>query len=133
MAAMIGSDGDKERFIMDFLDSTTLIVVLVLCGAGVIVVGSILLFVVVSRAARNPQIENGILGQATILRIWETGITVNDRPQVGFSLNVQHPDGSSYEAETKAVVSLINLPQVQPGATVAVKIDPNNRSRVALA
>jgi hypothetical protein len=118
---------------MDFLDSTTLIVVLVLCGAGVIVVGSILLFVVVSRAARNPQIENGILGQATILRIWETGITVNDRPQVGFSLNVQHPDGSSYEAETKAVVSLINLPQVQPGATVAVKIDPNNRSRVALA
>ena len=118
---------------MDILDSTTLITVMVLCGVGVIVVGSILLFAIVARAARNPKIENGILAQATVLRIWETGITVNDRPQVGFLLNVQHPDGSSYEAETKAVVSLINLPQVQPGATVAVKIDPNNRSRVALA
>jgi hypothetical protein len=64
-------------------------------------------------------IENAILGQATVLKIWETDLTVNDRPQVGFLLNVQHPSGLSYEAETRAVIFIIHLPQIQPGATVA--------------
>lgn len=118
---------------MEQFDSLNLIVILVLCGVGVIVVGSILLFVIVSRAAKNPKIENAILGQATILKIWETGLKVNNRPQVSFLLNVQHPDGSSYEAQTKAVISIIHLPQIQPGATVAVKIDAKDRARVALA
>lgn len=118
---------------MEGVTNLNLIIVLVLGVVAAIVVSSILLFYVVSRAARNPKIENAILGQATILKIWETGLTVNNRPQVGFLLDVQHPDGSSYEAETKAVISIIHLPQIQPGATVAVKIDPQKPSRVALA
>jgi hypothetical protein len=118
---------------MDLLDSSNLILLLVLACVGLIVVGSVLLFFFVFRAARDPKIDKGLLGQATILKIWETGLRVNDRPQVGFLLNIQHPDGSTYEAETKAVISVIHLPQFQPGATVAVKIDVNDRQRVALA
>lgn len=116
--------------LFDFLNLTSL---LVLACVGLIVVGSVLLFIFVFRAAQNPKIKNGALGQATILKIWETGLTVNDRPQIGFLLNVQHPDGSSYETETKAVIPIIHLPQFQPGATVAVKIDAKDRQRVALA
>jgi hypothetical protein len=118
---------------MELFESVDIVVLLVLACVGLIVVGSILLFVLVSRAARDPKIENGVLGQATILKIWETGLTVNDRPQIGFLLNIQHPDGSSYETETKAVIPIIHLPQFQPGATVAVKIDANDRQRVGLA
>lgn len=118
---------------MDLFGNPGYIVVLVLGGVAVIVIGSILLFAIVSRSARNPKIENAILGQATVLKIWETGLIVNRQPQVGFLLNVQHPDGSSYEVQTKAVISIIHLPQIQPGATVAVKIDAKDRARVALA
>lgn len=118
---------------MEGITNLNLVVVLALGVVAAIIVSSIVLLYVVSRAARNPKIENAILGQATILKIWETGLTVNDRPQIGFLLNVQHPDGSSYEAETKAVISIIHLPQIQPGATLAVKIDPQKPNRVALA
>jgi hypothetical protein len=118
---------------MELFESLDAIALFVVVCVGLIVVGSILLFVFVFRAARDPKIENGVLGQATILKIWETGFKVNDRPQVGFLLNVQHPDGDRYEVETKAVIPLIHLSQFQPGATIAVKIDAHNPQRVALA
>lgn len=118
---------------MEIANPAGAIALLVAACAGLIVIGSVLLFVFVFRAARAPQIKDGLLGQATILKIWETGLRVNERPQIGFLLNVQHPDGSSYEIETKAVIPIIHLPQFQPGATIAVKIDAHNRSRVALA
>ncbi len=118
---------------MALFDSIDAVVLLVIACVGLIVIGTVVLFVVVFRSAQNPKIENGVLGQATILKIWETGLTVNDRPQIGFLLNIQHPDGASYETETKAVIPIIHLPQFQPGATVAVKIDANDRQRVALA
>ena len=76
--------------------------------------------------------ENGIPASAEILEIWETGTRLNDNPVVGFLLLVTLEDGTSYEAETRNVVSIVHLCQVQPGAVVAVKVDPQDRSRVAL-
>lgn len=116
-----------------FASPEQLVVILFLGCMAAIVIGSILLVAIVSRSARNPKIENAILGQATVLKIWETGLIINRQPQVGFLLNVQHPDGSSYEAQTKAVISIIHLPQIQPGSTLPVKIDAKDRTRVALA
>jgi hypothetical protein len=54
---------------MELFESVDIVVLLVLACVGLIVVGSILLFVFVSRVARDPKIENGVLGQATILKI----------------------------------------------------------------
>ena len=51
---------------------------------------------------------------------------------MGFRLRVTLEDGTSYEAETKNVVSVVHIPQVQPGTVLPVKVDPEDRLRVAL-
>lgn len=74
----------------------------------------------------------GFPAKAEVLEIWDTGVRLNDDPVVGFRLRVMLDDGSSYEATTKNVVSILQIPQIQPGAVLRVKVDPDDRQRVAL-
>jgi hypothetical protein len=86
-----------------------------------------------SLGANSDILANGVMAQATILKAWQTGMMVNYNPQIGLLLQVQPADGNPYQAETKAVVSQLKLAQLQEGSLVPVKIDPNDRSHVALA
>ena len=70
--------------------------------------------------------------QAKVLKIWDTGITVNNDPVVGFLLEVRPDDRPPYQAETTALISRLDIPQIQPGAVLPVKFDPNDPGRVAL-
>ena len=74
----------------------------------------------------------GTPAKATITKLVDTGTTINDDPVVEFVLEVSAPDGGTFEARTEALVSRLDVPQVQPGRVVPVKFDPNDRSRVAL-
>src|SRR5512140_153834 len=69
---------------------------------------------------------------ATIVRLVDTGTTINDDPVVEFVLRVDAPGGEPYEARTKALISRLDVPQVQPGRVVPVRYDPKDRSRVAI-
>ena len=75
---------------------------------------------------------NGLPATATVLKIWETGVKVNDTPVVGFLLEVQAEGMQPYQAETKALISILQIPQIQPGAVLKVKYDPEDPNRVAL-
>ncbi len=98
----------------------------------------VVVFVVFRRVFSNIGQSNRLLttgeaAQATVLRLWDTGVKLNDNPQVGLVLEV-HPDSRpAYQVETKCFVSLIKLAQVQPGAIVNVKFDPIDPNKVALA
>jgi hypothetical protein len=82
--------------------------------------------------ARDIQAK-GQLANAVILELWDTGITLNDDPVVGLRVKVDRGDGAPYEATIpKSVVSRLHVPQVQPGQTVPVYVDPQDPSRVAL-
>ncbi|MCP4657743.1 MAG: hypothetical protein GY856_20235 [bacterium] len=74
----------------------------------------------------------GVSAQAKVLEIWDTGVTVNENPVVGFRLEVYPQDGPPYEAETKALISRLDIPRIQPGAMLPVKFDPEDPQRVAL-
>jgi hypothetical protein len=37
-----------------------------------------------------------------------------------------------WQAETKALISILEIPRIQPGAVLPVMYDPNDPSRVAL-
>jgi len=76
--------------------------------------------------------EKGLPAKATVLKIWETGIRVNDNPVVGFLLKIHAEGMAPYEAETKALISILWIPQVQPGAVLPVKYDPADPSRIVL-
>ena len=75
---------------------------------------------------------NGLPATATVLQIWETGTRVNHNPVVGFLLEVHAEGLEPYRAETKALISILLIPQIQPGAVLKVKYDPKNPQRVAL-
>jgi hypothetical protein len=75
----------------------------------------------------------GVPAQATVLQIWDTGITYNNDPVISLRLLVDRPGYATYDAViNKSLVSRVHVAQFQPGALVPVRVDPNNPARVAL-
>lgn len=75
----------------------------------------------------------GVAAEATVVDIWDTGVTVNDDPVVGFVLDVTPSDGRPpFQAKTRALVSRLDVPRVQPGARLHVMFDPKDTTRVAV-
>ncbi|MBI5814582.1 MAG: hypothetical protein HZB29_03125 [Nitrospinae bacterium] len=88
-----------------------------------VVVPAIVFFVIYRLIRKNREIvQNGIPGQATILKVWETGMFVNNRPRLGMELEVRPATGAPYRAEAKMVVTFINSAKFQPGAVIPVRI-----------
>jgi len=67
-----------------------------------------------------------------VLRLLDTGTTINDNPVVEFVLRVMPPAGEPYEARTKALISRLDIPAIQPGRVLPVKFDPQRPTRVAI-
>jgi hypothetical protein len=81
--------------------------------------------------ARDLQ-ARGESATAKILRIWDTGMTVNEDPVVGFLLEVRREDRPAYEARTKLRISRLDIARIQPGTVVPVRVDPQDPAHVAL-
>jgi hypothetical protein len=78
------------------------------------------------------QIKNGVTAQARVLKVWDTGVSINDNPQVGLLLEVRDIAGSVFQVEGKTIVSRLNAALVQPGITAEVKYDPEKPKRVQI-
>ncbi|HEX4961212.1 MAG TPA: hypothetical protein VF173_10275 [Thermoanaerobaculia bacterium] len=77
--------------------------------------------------------ESGVAARARIVKIWDTGITVNDDPVIGLEVEVTREDGSQYSATIpKSLISRLDTSRFQPGAVVDVRIDPQDEAKVAL-
>jgi hypothetical protein len=85
------------------------------------------------RAQRTERIEmTGIPGQATITGLTQTGMFLNENPQVEMDLMVQVPGRSPYPAIRKEFVPLILLPRLATGAVLPVHVDPTDASAVVV-
>ena len=83
--------------------------------------------------ARRRLLEKGEEAEATILKVTDTGVTVNNiYPVVKVLLEVRPQGRPPYQVETRMVVNRVDIPQVQPGTVVPVKIDPRSKKRVAI-
>jgi hypothetical protein len=78
------------------------------------------------------EIKNGVTAQAKVLKVWDTGVSINDNPQVGLLLEVSPPGGNSFQVEAKTMVSRLNAALVQPGITAEVKYDPEKPQRIQI-
>lgn len=75
----------------------------------------------------------GVAAEAVILQVWDTGITYNEDPVVGLRVEVRMRGSEPYTATiAKSRISRIDVPQFQPGKRVPVRVDPNDRTRVAI-
>ncbi len=74
----------------------------------------------------------GTPATGTIVRLIDTGTTINQNPVVEFVVEVVPADGEPFEARTKGLISRLEIPSVQPSRVVPVKYDPQDRTRIAL-
>ena len=76
--------------------------------------------------------KTGLPGTAKILEVRDTGVTINNNPQVKLTVEIKNNLGQRYSATIKTLVSRINPFVYQPGMEVPVKIDPKNDQNVVL-
>jgi len=93
----------------------------ILGGVGVILLVIGLLWM--RSAAKKDRISaTGVAGTGQIMGLGQTGMTVNDQPQVELDLLVTIPGRSPYRAKVKEIVPLIMLNRLQ--GTLPVRVDP---------
>jgi hypothetical protein len=76
--------------------------------------------------------QTGVPAEASILKVSDTGATVNQQPEIELLLEVRPKSGARYETTTKTVVSRLQAAWYIPGARVGVRVDPRNPNRVAI-
>jgi hypothetical protein len=76
--------------------------------------------------------EKGRSARAEILELEDTGMTVNDDPVLQVSLRVHDGALPPYQVRIKQLVSRLAAPQLTPGSTADVLVDPANPRIVAL-
>ncbi len=77
-------------------------------------------------------LATGETAQATVVQIWDTGVTINDNPRIGLLLDVQPANRPAYQVKTAQTVSRLQTSMYQPGQTLEVKIDPANPKKIAI-
>lgn len=83
-------------------------------------------------AAERELIEKGTPAPATITAVNQTGMYMNNNPQVRIDLEIAPPEGETYTVVLHRFLQLVQIPRVQPGTVVEVRIDPENPKRVAI-
>lgn len=76
--------------------------------------------------------KGGVSASAKILELSDTGVTVNNDPQVKLLLEVSPPMGSTYLVETKQLISRLQIPMIQPGTIIPVLIDLNDKNLISI-
>ena len=75
--------------------------------------------------------NEGIDGTATIVSMQATGANINMQPELQFQMTVDAGGNQSTVTHTQ-VVSPAVIGQLQPGAQVPVKVDPNDHSQLLI-
>jgi hypothetical protein len=98
-----------------------------LLAVGALAITSTILLVgatIVSGVENHEILEDGQPASAKILRISDTGTTINNNPVVRLLLEVTPASQPAFQAETERLIPRLQIPQIQPGMSVQVKFDP---------
>ncbi len=76
--------------------------------------------------------HRGVQGSAELLAVEQTGTRVNDQPMLRLRLLVYLPGHDPYAAVHREIVPLLRLPDVRPGISLPVRVDPVERRRMVI-
>jgi len=104
---------------------------------GIFIVVAIIMIIagfIASRSAAqtNQILQTGIAGTATITGLTQTGVYLNENPQIAMNLLVQLPGEVPYAANVKQVVPLMLLGRLSSGAPLSVRVDQLDRSKIEI-
>jgi len=112
--------------------STTFTIVGAVLTGGAVVLGYIGLRLA-RRAARNRELmEQGVTGTAQVLNARQTGVYLNDQPQMALTLRVTAPGHGTYDTTVKEVVPFIGLGRLGGPQPFTVKVDRQDRTRLLI-
>ncbi len=124
-----------------FMNFTWLIGPIITIVILAVVFGTVILPLIRRSAERTRLLKTGEQAQARILGLADTGVKINNNPQVQIMLEV-HPNPASegyrgpprqpYQAQCVMTVSYLAIPRIQPGMMVPVRFDPADPSKVTI-
>ena len=83
------------------------------------------------KAKQNKRLmEEGIPAKAIILNMQQTGLYVNNLPQIKLLMQVHPQTGRNFITEAKEVLSFVDLSQMHIGSTLKIKYNPSNVKEV---
>lgn len=74
--------------------------------------------------------REGLEAEAVLLNMEQTGLYVNNQPQIKLQVQVHPPTGRNFVSEIREVLTLIDLSQLRIGSTLKVKYNPANTREV---
>ena len=76
--------------------------------------------------------QSGSDADGIILQVHQTGVLINNLPQLNIQVQVVPARGQNFVIELKELVSFTDLPMVHPGAKLKVKYNPHNHKQVMI-
>lgn len=80
-------------------------------------------------------LATGRSARAKIISLGESKegiVTINEQPLVTLKLEVYDGNKPPYQVEIERIISRLEVPKLQPGAMLAIKIDPQNPQKVVI-
>lgn len=90
-----------------------------------------LIIFVKSRGVKNI-FQNGIKGKAELIKVEDTGVQINFKPQLLLYLNVTMPGKAPFEVKHHEAIDNWNITRLQPGAEFNILADPENLSNIII-
>jgi hypothetical protein len=85
-----------------------------------------------SAAANAALLQTGLAATATVTGVSQTGMYLNENPQLSIDLRVELPGREPYAAKRKEFVPLILLGRLTSGAPLPVRVDRANPQRLVI-
>jgi uncharacterized iron-regulated protein len=83
-------------------------------------------------AANAGAYVNGVVGNATVNAISETGTMINNAPVMDLDLTVSVPGREPYQVTHRQLVALSAIPNFQPGKMFPVHVDHLDPSKIVI-
>ncbi|MCL4506258.1 MAG: hypothetical protein M1434_15450 [Chloroflexi bacterium] len=112
---------------------TTLVPILLITIVSIVIIIFVVRRLSGNTGANRALMATGETAQATILNMWDTGVSINDNPRIGMLLEVRPANRPAFQVEIKQVVSRVQTAQYQPGQMLEVKYDPNDTKKVVIS
>ncbi|MFJ9367567.1 hypothetical protein ACIRRA_24525 [Nocardia sp. NPDC101769] len=78
----------------------------------------------------SSQFRNGMVGLGTIEGVRQTGVYLNEQPQVRIDFRVEGADGKVFASHAKMIVPLTQLALLRPGVVLPVRYLPDRLEKV---
>jgi hypothetical protein len=105
--------------------------------AAILLLAGLVLRQTVWPAARQNYLKRTLLQSGSdadgiVLQVHQTGVLVNNLPQLNIQVQVVPARGQNFVIELKELVSFTDLPMVHPGAKLKVKYNPHNHKQAMI-